>query len=321
VTSCGGLAILIYGFIAAGQYGWSSPTAISGMVSGVALLAAFAAWEVHLTRRPGGQPLVDLSLFRSARFTWGTILQAFGIFAMFGLLFAAPQFFQAILGVDAMGSGVRLLPLMVGLALGAGLADRVASRVTAKLTVALGFAILAAGLVLGTTMTAGAGDAFIATWTGISGIGFGLALATAASAALVDIPRESAGIGSAVMQAVQKAGAPLSAAVLGSVIASGYRSQLPLAGLPAATAGAVRSSVFEGIAVARRLGSPTLLDSVRSAFVHGIGLMLWVSAGVAVAGIALALAFLPWRATAAATGPAATGEATEGAESAHERAA
>ena len=297
VTSCGGLAILIYGFIAAGQYGWSSPTAISGMVSGVALLAAFAAWEVHLTRRPGGQPLVDLSLFRSARFTWGTILQAFGIFAMFGLLFAAPQFFQAILGVDAMGSGVRLLPLMVGLALGAGLADRVASRATAKLTVALGFAILAAGLVLGTTMTAGVGDAFIATWTGISGVGFGLALATAASAALVDIPKESAGIGSAVMQAVQKAGAPLSAAVLGSVIASGYHSQLPLAGLPAATAGAVRSSVFEGIAVARRLGSPALLDSVRSAFVHGIELMLWVSAGVAVAGIALALAFLPWRAT------------------------
>jgi hypothetical protein len=49
--------------------------------------------------------------------------------------------------------------------------------------------------------------------------------------------------------------------------------------------------------------------------------MLWVSAGMAVAGIALALAFLPWRATAAATGPAATGEAAEGAESAHERAA
>ena len=115
MTSCAGLAVLIYGFIAAGQYGWSSPTAISAMVAGVAVLAAFAAWELRLTRRPGGQPLVDLGLFRSARFTWGTILQAFGIFAMFGLLFAAPQFFQAILGVDAMGSGIRLLPLMAGL--------------------------------------------------------------------------------------------------------------------------------------------------------------------------------------------------------------
>jgi MFS transporter, DHA2 family, multidrug resistance protein len=264
VASCAGLAVLIYGFIAAGQYGWSSPTALLAITAGVAVLAAFAWWELHLTASPGGQPLVDLGLFRSARFTWGTILQAFAIFAMFGLLFAAPQFFQAVLGVTAMGSGLRLLPLMAGLALGAGLADRLARWLTAKLTVALGFGVLAAGLVLGTTMTAASGTAFIATWTAASGIGFGLALATAASAALVDLPKENAGVGSAVMQAVQKAGAPLSAAVLGSVIAWGYHSQLAAASLPAATAGAVRSSVFAGIAAARAAGSATLLASVRS---------------------------------------------------------
>jgi len=289
VASSAGLAVLIYGFIAAGQYGWSSPTAIFAIVAGVAVLAAFVWWELRLTSRPGGQPLVDLSLFRSARFSWGTILQAFGIFAMFGLLFAAPQFFQAVLGVNAMGSGLRLLPLMAGLALGA-------------------------------TMTAASGTAFIAAWTAVSGIGFGLALATAASAALVDLPKENAGVGSAVMQAVQKAGAPLSAAVLGSVIASGYHSQLPVAGLPAATVNAVRSSVFAGIAVARQLGSPALLVSVRSAFVHGIAAMLWVSAALAVAAVILALLFLPWRATEAAA-PASVGPLPDRRESAHERAA
>lgn len=51
-------------------------------------------------------------MFRSARFTWGTILAAMGIFAMFGMLFAAPQFFQAILGANATGSGLRLVPMM-----------------------------------------------------------------------------------------------------------------------------------------------------------------------------------------------------------------
>src|SRR5262249_49808456 len=157
------------------------------------VLAAFAAWELRLTRRPGGQPLVDLGLFRSARFTWGTILQAFGIFALFGLLFAAPQFFQAILGVSAMGSGLRLLPLMAGRAPGAGLAAQVTKRRTAKLTAAVGFALLAVGLGLGATMSAASGEAFIAAWTAITGLGFGLALATAASAALVDLPKESAG--------------------------------------------------------------------------------------------------------------------------------
>ena len=68
-ASCAGLAVLVYGFIAAGQYGWSSPTAIVAMVAGAGTLAAFVAWERRLTRRPGGQPLVDLGLFRSARFT------------------------------------------------------------------------------------------------------------------------------------------------------------------------------------------------------------------------------------------------------------
>jgi MFS transporter, DHA2 family, multidrug resistance protein len=320
LTSCAGLAVLVYGFIAAGQYGWSSPTAITAMVAGVLILAAFVAWDLRLTRQPGGQPLVDLGLFRSARFTWGTILSGFGIFAMFGLLFAAPQFFQAILGVNAMGSGVRLLPMMAGLAVGAGLADQVAKRIGAKITVALGFAVLAASLAAGTTMSVTSSSAFIAGWTAASGLGFGLALATTATAAVAELPKERAGVGSAVFQAVQKMGAPLSAAILGSVLSAGYQGQLHLAGLPAAAAGAVHSSVFAGITVARKLGSPALLASVRSAFVHGIGAMLWVSAGLAVAGVVLALLFLPWRATAAKR-PASASQFPDAGESAHERAA
>jgi len=319
LASCAGLGVLVYGFIAAGQYGWSSPTAITGMVAGAVILAGFALWEHRLSQIPGRQPLVDLALFRSAKFTWGTILQAFGIFAMFGLLFAAPQYFQAILGVNAMGSGLRLLPLMAGLAVGAALADRVGKLLTAKLTAALGFGLLAIGLVLGAGTTTASGTAYITLWTGISGLGFGLSLAIAASAALVELPKERAGIGSAVMQAVQKAGAPLSSAVLGSVLASGYAAQLQLAGLPGAAADAVRSSVFAGIAVAHRLGSPELLASVRAAFVHGIDSMLWVSAGLAVVAVILAALFLPWHATAAAGAPAGTPAAPEGAESAHER--
>ena len=300
VASCAGLAVLIYGFIAAGQYGWSSATAISAMAGGAAVLAAFAALGTAPHPAPrraaaGGSRAVPVapgspgepSCRRSASSRCSACCSR------------RRSSSRPSSGVNAMGSGMRLLPLMAGLALGAALANQVARRLTAKLTAALGFAILTAGLVLGATMTAASGDAFIATWTAITGLGFGLALATAASAALVDMPKESAGVGSAVMQAVQKAGAPLSAAVLGSVLAVGLPLPAAPGGLPAATAGAVRSSVFAGIAVARKLGSPALLDSVRSAFVHGIDPMLWVSAGLAVAGVVLALLFLPWRATAA----------------------
>ncbi len=296
-SSCAGLAALVYGFIAAGQYGWSSPAAIAALAAGAAILAGFTAWELRQGRRAGGQPLVQLELFRSARFTWGTILAAMGIFAMFGMLFSAPQFFQAVLGVNAMGSGLRLLPMMAGLAAGAGLADRAARLAGAKLTAGLGFAILAGGMLTGSMTSVTSGNVFTAAWTGAAGIGFGLVLATTASAALSELSADRAGVGSAVMQAVQKAGAPLSSAILGSVLYAGYHARLDLAGVPAAAAAAARSSVFAGIGVARQLGSADLLESVRAAFVHGMASLLWVSGGLAVTGVVLALAFLPRHAT------------------------
>jgi hypothetical protein len=83
----------------------------------------------------------------------------------------------------------------------------------------------------------------------------------------------------------------------------------------------VHSSVFAGLAVAQKLGSPALAASVRSAFVHGIDSMLWVSAGLAAVAVILALAFLPWRATKADTPAAASRQPAEGEESAHERVA
>ena len=83
--------------------------------------------------------------------------------------------------------------------------------------------------------------------------------------------------------------------------------RLQLAGLPPAAVAAVRSSVFGGIAVARKLGSAVLLDSVRLAFVPAMDVMLWTIGGIAVVGIVLTIAFMPSRTNATqqpAAGPA-----------------
>jgi MFS transporter, DHA2 family, multidrug resistance protein len=95
------------------------------------------------------------------------------------------------------------------------------------------------------------------------------------------------------MQAVNKTGAPLGIAVLGSVLSVGYLARLDLKGLPAAVAAAARESVFGGVAIARKLHSQALLTSVHRAFVHGMDMALLVSAGVALAGLVLTVAFLP----------------------------
>ena len=315
LTSSAGLGVLTFGLVKAGQDGWGSAGALTGMLGGAALLAAFAAWERGLDRRAPDRTLVDLSLFGSARFTWGTIITGLGIFTFFGLLFATPQYFQAVLGTDAMGSGIRLLPLLGGMMAGAGLADRVAARAGSKVTVAAGFAVLGAGLVVATTTTAASGYGLAAAWTAIGGLGAGLALATASSAALATISAERAGVASALMQAVQKLGTPLAAAILGSVLNSGYAASLDVTGLPAPAAAAMRDSVYAGVEVAGRLGSPQLLAMVRSAFVDGLEQTLWVAAGVAGLGVLLTIAFLPARA------PRVANDGVAQAESDHEWAA
>jgi hypothetical protein len=77
------------------------------------------------------------------------------------------------------------------------------------------------------------------------------------------------------------------------VLASAYVARLDLSRLPAAAATAVRQSVFGGDAVAHALRSTTLTESVHLAFVHGMDTSLSVSAGIAFAGVLLALVFLP----------------------------
>lgn len=131
-----------------------------------------------------------------------------------------------------------------------------------------------------------------------------------ASAALAELSKERAGVGSGVLQALKNTGAPLGSAVLGSALISAYVSRLHLAGLPPAAARSVRGSVFGGIAVAHALGSKTLATSVRAAFVHGIDVALAVSVGFALIGLVLSLVFLPARAQV----PTEAGEGSPGGE-------
>jgi DHA2 family multidrug resistance protein-like MFS transporter len=305
--SSAGLAALTYGLIDAGQHGWGSPRALATITAGAAVLVAFVAWERRVSR--GGQPLIDLSLFGSANFTWGTILATVVSFAMFGLIFTAPQYFQAVLGASPLGAGVRLLPLVAGLLVGGVAAGEVAKLAGAKVTVAAGFALITAGLIAGTFTTVGSGYGFAAVWITILGAGLGLALPTAMDAALDELSADRSGVGSAVITAIRTVGGTFGVAVLGSVLNSAYQARLPLPHVAAAAAAVIRGSVMAGVAAAHKLGSLPLLDLVRAAFVHGMDAVLWACAGIGLGGLVLAVVFLPSRLATAAK-PAAPAPAT-----------
>jgi DHA2 family multidrug resistance protein-like MFS transporter len=279
VTSAAGLVALTYGIIEAGDRGWGDARSLVTVVAGVLLLGGFVWWQ-----RLSKAPLIDLKLFQNRAFTSGAVLATIASFALLGLLFSLPQFFSAIGGHDAFGSGLRLLPVIAGLVVGARLGERVARRTGARPVIAAGLVAIAIGSFVGALTTASSSYGFVAVWISVAGVGLGLTVPVSLNVAMSALTATRSGVGNAVLQTLRQVGGAVGVAVLGTVLNSGYRSHLP-AGAPTAAR--------EGISAGLTVSGPGLLDGVRAAFVHGMDLSLVVAGGTALAGALLALIALP----------------------------
>jgi MFS transporter, DHA2 family, multidrug resistance protein len=323
LISSAALTALTYGFIVASTDGWASVTTLGTIAAGLVAGVGFVLWEQLVARR-GGQPLVDLGLFRSAGFTWGTTLSTMISFALFGVFFVMPQYFLDVRGLNSLGSGVRMLPLIGGLIVGLGVGQRLQSvrkpgpdgqsrgpLVSARIIGAIGFAVMAAATAIGSGTTAGSSTGFVAGWFALTGFGLGMAMPTMLNAALSALSPERSGSGSALMSAMRQVGATIGVAVLGTVIATVYQGRLHLPGLPASALTLARSSVAYGVRVAGSAPAPYaagLLHSVRSSYTAGVDVMLWICAGIAISAAILAALFIPRN----ATGPTAPQSASAG---------
>ncbi|WP_199875802.1 DHA2 family efflux MFS transporter permease subunit [Streptomyces sp. Root1310] len=298
-----GLVALVYGAIEAGERGWSDPQSLLPLIGGLALLVVFVLWEVRVA--VSRDPLLDLSLFRSAGFVWGSILGTVVSFAMFGLIFALPQYFQAVDGTDALGTGLRLLPLIGGVLVSAAVI-RSSPEAAPRAVPTAGFVLVAIGLFMGTRTSLSTDYGFVALWLVITGLGLGLAMTRTMAAAVNSLSKERSGVGSAVVSALRQVGGAVGVAVLGTIANASYRSHLTLPGLPDDAKEAARRSVGAGVAVGEQLGSPAVVRSVQDAFVHAMQSLLAVCGGIAVVAAVLALLFMPKR--AAGTEPHSEGD-------------
>jgi Na+/melibiose symporter-like transporter len=294
---------VIYGFINAGQHGWGAPVTWLTIAAGVILLAGFVTWE-----RRSSHPLIELSLFGNGQFSWGTVHATIANFALFGLLFAVPQFFQSVHGASPLGTGLRLLPMIGGILVGSQTGSRLVKRFGSRTVIAAGFILAAIALGAAATTRVSTGYGFAAAWIAILGLGIGLVLPAAMGGALGALSAERAGAGSGLMQALRQVGGTVGVAILGTVLSAGYRDRLRTGQLSPAQGHAAHDSVAAGIQVASQLHDGTLAQAVRVAFVHGMDLTLIVSGALVLAGAVLALLFLPRR-TRPAAGPAADARA------------
>jgi EmrB/QacA subfamily drug resistance transporter len=304
-----GLGALIYGIIEGPGKGWGSAVVIGSFAAAAVLLTALVRRERRSTA-----PMLDLSLLGHRGFLTNTLLATLGMFVLSGLMFLLPQYLQAVLGLDALGTGVRIIPMMAGMILAARLAQPLVDRFGARTVIAVALVVLSFAGFLGARTTVHSGYGFTALWLSVAGIGFAFAMIPAMGGALGALAKDQAGRGSGLLSTVRQTGSALGVALLGALVAGAYSAHLDTGRLTGAAAGTARDSVIGAHVVAGRLGDGALAASADAAFVQGMNLALVVIGVTALAAALLAAVLLPGRGGSAAPGTADAEVAPVGAD-------
>lgn len=215
----------------------------------VIALGAFVGWELRTEH-----PMVPLQLFRDRDFAGGSLSLTLVQIGSGGMLLVLTQFMQFVLGYTPTQAGLAFIPMFIASivfnGIGAGLGSKLGNRATAV----LGMIVMAAGFAL---LGFSSPDSFtmLAIAQVVAGAGSGLAGPTAIAALMSAVPTEQAGVGSALNDTIQQAGAALGVAILGSLATSSYTSAMP-----ATAPDEARRSVAAAVA------DPSLAAAARQAY-------------------------------------------------------
>ncbi|MGW7361899.1 MFS transporter [Streptomyces sp. NPDC054841] len=274
-----GLGAFIYGIIEAPERGWSDPLILAMLAAGAVLIAALVVRE-----RRSARPMLDMELLAHRPFLLNTLAATLVMFVLSGLMFVLPQYLQAVLGHDAFGTGLRMLPMMGGLMVAAKGSGPAVARFGARGVIVAGLVVLAFAGFLGSGTTVDSGYGFTALWLSVAGLGFGFSMVPAMTAAIDTLPPDRAGSGSGLLMTVRQVGSATGIALLGSLLASVYANRLP-SGAPEAAG--------DSVVAAHLFGDPALAASADAAYLHGMCVVLLVCAVAALVTALLAAVLLP----------------------------
>jgi MFS family permease len=237
-----GLGLLVFGILKSGTWGFVQPKpggpewlglspAIWFVVAGGAVLLVFLAWESRLVAS-GREPLVDPAIFRNATLRSGLSAFFFQYLLQAGLFFTIPLYLSVALGLSAVETGVRILPLSITLLLAAVGIPKAFPNASPRRVSWLGFLALLVGIVvLIGALDEGAG-ADIVTWPLLlAGLGIGALASQLGAVTVSSVPDEQSGDVGGLQNTMTNLGASIGTALAGAVLI-----------------GALTSSFFTGLA-------------------------------------------------------------------------
>jgi MFS family permease len=231
LLSATGLVLMVYGILRAGTWGFVNPRpgaptwlglspVIWLVIIGGLVLVVFFAWERRRLAR-GEAALVDPALLRIRQLRGGLNAFFFQFLLQAGLFFTIPLFLSVALGLSAVDTGVRLLPLSVTLLLAAVGVPKLFPDVSPRLVVRFGFLMLFAGItLLVLALNAGAGPEIV-TWPMLlAGLGVGSLASQLGSVTVSAVPDEQSGEVGGLQNTVTNLGASIGTALAGAVLIS-----------------------------------------------------------------------------------------------------
>ncbi|MCP2320699.1 drug resistance transporter, EmrB/QacA subfamily [Nocardia amikacinitolerans] len=302
--SIAGITLLVWSIIEAPHYGWLSVTTLTAGALGVALLAAFIAWELRTAA-----PILDMRLFRNRRFSMPALSIAVGYFSMFGFLFLITQYFQGVREYTPLEFGIASLPFAFSVAIGAPVATLLAQRWGTTPVIVFGLLLTGLGLYLGGQVTVDSGYVTDVLPSMVSmALGLAIVQGPATESIMGSLPLNEAGAGSAVNDTTREIGGTLGVAVLGSIVASYYTTRVEplLVRVPSTLMNEDQKSLVAASPLSvlelRKQELPAFLEAQRenlitamkTAALQGSHAASLVAAGAVVVCALLVAIFLPW---------------------------
>lgn len=224
-----GLGLAVFGVLRSGEWGWIQPKpggpewlgvspTIWLLVAGALIIRIFFAWEARVVES-GREPLVRIEMLRNAQLTGGLTMFFFQFMIQAGIFFTVPLFLSVALGLTALETGVRLLPLSVTLLLAAVAIPKYLPRAAPRTVVRWGLVALLAGVVsLIAALEVGVGPEIVAVPMLLTGLGVG-ALASQLGAVTVSaVPDKETGEVGGLQNTMTNLGASLGTALAGSIL-------------------------------------------------------------------------------------------------------
>ncbi|MFG2771221.1 MFS transporter [Streptomyces sp. NPDC048350] len=235
VLSALGLGIFVYGVLRSDEWGWFRPKpeapswlgvsmVVWAMLVGLLLVWLFLHWEARLAAR-GREPLVDPAMLRNRQLTGGLTMFFFQYLVQMGVFFVVPLYLSVALGLSALATGARILPLSLTLLAAALLIPRFLPEVSPRRVVRLGvLALLAGAVVLMAALDADAGAEVVTVPLLLIGLGMGALASQLGSVTVSAVPDSRSAEVGGVQNAVTNLGASIGTALAGSLLIAALTS-------------------------------------------------------------------------------------------------